>query len=131
MLIDTSGWLSAYHKDEPQHAEAVKFYDAARFRVTHSYILAEFVPLAQVRKLPRKISLEFTRRILDDEEVELIWVDENLHRRAVELLQRREDKNYSLCDAVSFVIMNERGISEALTTDKHFEQENFVRLLKP
>lgn len=46
-------------------------------------------------------------------------------------MQKRIDKNYSLCDAVSFVIMNDREISEALTTDKHFEQENFVRLLKP
>lgn len=132
MFIDTSGWLNAYHKDEPQHAETIKLYDSARFpRITSSYVLAEFVPLAQVRGLPRQKNLKFCRRILDDPEVEVVWVDERLHRRAVELLERRADKNYSLCDAVSFVIMRERGITEALTTDKHFEQENFIRLLKP
>ncbi len=131
MFIDTSGWLSVYHKDEPQYVEAVKFYDDARSLITTSYVLAEFVPLAQVRGLPRRKNLEFCRSIIDDDEVEIIWVDERLHRRAVELIQRREDKNYSLCDAVSFVIMRERGINEALTTDKHFEQENFIRLLKP
>ena len=60
-----------------------------------------------------------------------VTVDEDLHRRAVELIHRRGDKTYSLCDAVNFVIMRERGINEALTTDKHFEQENFIRLLKP
>jgi len=38
-------------------------------------------------------------------------------------VQARQDKTYSLCDAVSFVLMRERGIHEALTTDKHFEQE--------
>ncbi len=41
------------------------------------------------------------------------------------------DKTYSLCDAVSFVLMRLEGITEALTTDHHFEQEGFVRLLKP
>lgn len=54
-----------------------------------------------------------------------------MHTTAFALLQDRLDKTYSLCDAVSFVLMNERGITEALTTDRHFEQEGFVRLLKP
>lgn len=48
----------------------------------------------------------------------------------MQLLQNRQDKTYSLCDAVSFVLMRQRGISESLTTDRHFEQEGFVRLLQ-
>lgn len=131
MLIDTSGWLCAFHKDEPEHAEAVKLYEAATRHLTHSYILAEFVPLAQVRGFPRRGNLQFSKGIMDDAEVELIWVDESLHRQAVELLLERNDKTYSLCDAVSFLIMRTRGISDALTTDHHFEQEGFVRLLQP
>jgi uncharacterized protein len=39
-------------------------------------------------------------------------------------------KNYSLCDAISFLQMQARGITEALTTDRHFEQEGLIRLLK-
>jgi predicted nucleic acid-binding protein len=53
-----------------------------------------------------------------------------LHASAVALLEARPDKRYSLCDAVSFIAMRERGLAEALTTDHHFEQEGFVRLLK-
>jgi predicted nucleic acid-binding protein len=45
-------------------------------------------------------------------------------------LLRRLDKDYSLCDAVSFIIMESEGITEAHTTDHHFEQEGFVRLLR-
>lgn len=57
-------------------------------------------------------------------------MDEALHRSALALLQSRPDKTYSLCDAVSFVLMRHYNITEALTTDRHFEQEGFVRLLK-
>jgi len=67
-------------------------------------------------------------------------VDYGLHDRAMALLNQRSDKVWSLlnqpsdkvwslCDAVSFVVMNERGIGEALTTDHNFEQAGFVRLL--
>ena len=131
MLVDTSGLLCLLHQDEPQHAEAVRLYNDAFRHLTHNYVLAEFVPLAQVRGLPRAQVLAYSQRALTAGDIELVWVDDRLHREAVELLLARTDKSYSLCDAVSFVLMRERGILEALTTDRHFEQEGFVRLLKP
>lgn len=131
MLIDTSGWLCLYHKDELQHQEAKEFYDKTYLPITTNYVLDEFVPLAQTRGFPRKQNLKFSQTILDSQEIEIVWVDEFLHRQAVNLLLEREDKYYSLCDAVSFIIMRERRISDALTTDKHFEQEGFRRLLLP
>jgi predicted nucleic acid-binding protein len=45
------------------------------------------------------------------------------------LLQMQIDKTYSLCDAVSFILMQQRGITDALTTDRHFDQAGFRRLL--
>jgi len=44
-------------------------------------------------------------------------------------LQTQLDKSYSLCDAISFLLMRERGVEEALTTDRRFEQAGFRRLL--
>lgn len=131
MLLDTSGLLCLLHRDETQHAAAVKLYAGAAFRLTHSYVLAEFVPLAQVRGLARDLALEFSQRALESDEVELVWVDKSLHEQAVTLLQARRDKTYSLCDAVSFLLMREYGLNAALTTDKHFAQEGFIRLLSP
>ena len=130
MLIDTSGFLCLLHKDEPEHAESVRVYSEASHFLTHNYILDEFAALANKRNLPREKSLRFSRSILTDVTIELIWVDAVLHESAVTLLEKRTDKSYSLCDAVSFVLMRERGMAEALTTDRHFEQEGFVRLLK-
>lgn len=86
--------------------------------------------LGNVRGIPRPEILEFTARILDDADIEIIWIDEMLHRNAVSLIQQRADKTYSLCDAASFVLVREQVVTKALITDKHFEQEGFVRLLK-
>ena len=130
MLIDTSGFLSLYDRKESLHEKAIEFYDSAKIRLTTSYVLAEYTALAQVRGISRKQIIEFSDQILDDDEIKIIWIDEDLHIKAVELLKNRTVKNYSLCDATSFVVMNENQISEALTTDKHFEQEGFIRLLK-
>ncbi len=130
MLVDTSGFLCFNEKEEPYHEKAVELYDSAKARLTTNYVLAEYTALAQVRGIPRRETIKFSNRILDDERIEIIRIDENLRRRAGELIKQRKDKTYSLCEAVSFVVMRERKITEALTTDKHFEQENFIRLLK-
>jgi len=130
MLLDTSGLLCFLDDKDFRHSEASAFIETADSRLTTSYVLAEFVPLCQVRGLNRKRTLEFIETLIENPLIEIVWVDENLHHQGFTLLQNRIDKNYSLCDAVSFVIMRERGINEALTTDKHFAQEGFIKLLE-
>jgi predicted nucleic acid-binding protein len=67
--------------------------------------------------------------LIDNPEVDVVWVDEYLHRAALAFLQARPDKTYSLCDAISFLLMRSWGVADALTTDHHFQQAGFVRLL--
>ena len=100
-----------------------------RIRLTHSYALAEFVALAQVRRLPRVPALTFMMDLGHNPDIDTLWVDEGLHRAVMALLLARRDKTYSLCDAVSFVLMRQRQVTETLTTDRHFAQEGFQRLL--
>lgn len=130
MLIDTSGFFSIHSAADKQHEKADEVYNRAWFRLTTNYVLDEFVALASARKLSREKILAFSEEILIDEKVEIIWINKATHSKAVELLKNRRDKSYSLCDAVSFIVMREREITEALTTDHYFEQEGFVRLLK-
>ncbi|NJK34273.1 MAG: type II toxin-antitoxin system VapC family toxin [Oscillatoriales cyanobacterium SM2_2_1] len=130
MLLDTSGFLCYLHQNEPQHQEATRLLNSASKRsLTHSYVLAELIALALIRRFPRPAVLAFVMDLLDNPDIETVWVDEQLHRESMKLLIDRQDKTYSLCDAVSFVLMRQRGITEALTTDRHFEQEGFVKLL--
>jgi uncharacterized protein len=131
MLLDTSGLLCLHHRAEPLHDEARAAYKAAPVRLTHNYVLAEFVALATARRLPRMAALTFLADLRENPDIETVWVDEELHQQGLELLFARPDKTYSLCDAVSFVLMQQRHITMALTTDRHFVQEGFQRLLVP
>ena len=131
MLLDTSGFLCYLHRNEPQHQQAVQLLNSAKGSLTHSYVLAELIALALIRRFPRPVVLAFMMDLLDNPDIETVWVGEQLHREGMKLLIDRQDKTYSLCDAVSFVLMRQRGKTEALTTDRHFEQEGFIRLLQP
>jgi len=52
-----------------------------------------------------------------------------LFDRGCELYTSRSDKEWSLTDCISFVVMKERGLTDALTPDRHFEQAGFKILL--
>ena len=131
MLLDTSGLLCFLHQDEAQHKTAVELISNYNGRfITHNYVLAELIALSLVRRFPRSTVLMYSLELMENPTVEMVWVDEILHREAMDLLLVRQDKTYSLCDAISFVLMRKKGIREALTTDKHFEQEGFTRLLQ-
>ena len=129
MLIDTSGFLCYRDRRDHRHKEAVRLYRNAGQRLTHSYVLAEIVPVFTSRGIPRARVLSFCFELIESPLIEVVWVTPELHRRALDLLNARADKSYSLCDAVSFILMRDRGIRDSLTTDHHFDQENLHRLL--
>ena len=62
--------------------------------------------------------------------IEIIPLTEELYENAFALFRRRSDKAWGLTDCISFVVMQERGIFEALTADEHFEQAGFTALLR-
>jgi len=130
VLVDTAGMYCLIDQDDVFHPKAVAEYLTAPVRITHNLILSEMVPLAKSRRLARQRVLDYVRDATRAAEVQFIWIDKTLHDEAVELLYRRSDKDYSLCDAVSFVLMRRYNLTAALTTDRHFEQEGFARLLK-
>ena len=61
---------------------------------------------------------------------EIVPADDELFEAEVDLYARRPDKEWSLTDCISFVVMAHRGIVEALTGDHHFEQAGFRALLR-
>jgi len=80
MLLDTSGLLCLYHQSELFHQQAVQAYKATQVRLTHSYVLAEFVALATARRFPRVPVLEYLGALMDNPDIDLVWIDEQIYR---------------------------------------------------
>ena len=130
MLLDTSGLLALLDSREPLNQLAIDRYRHAEKRLTHGYVLAELVALANSRKVPSANVLEFIKNLIANPDIEVAWPDESLPSQAVSLLIARQGSGYSLCDAVSFVLMCANNVQNALSTDGHFEDEGFNRLLR-
>jgi uncharacterized protein len=60
----------------------------------------------------------------------VVPASQDLFDQGLRLYLARPDKGWSLTDCISFVVMGERNVTEALTADHHFEQAGFVALLK-
>ncbi len=68
--------------------------------------------------------------IMNNPQVTVAPMNRRAFTRSLALYKARPDKGYSLTDCSSMLLMRERRVSEALTTDRHFEQEGFVALLR-
>ena len=70
------------------------------------------------------------RHVLNSPDFEVVSARPDLFDRGLQLHSRRSDKAWSLTDCISFIVMTERGLTEALTGDHHFVQAGFRALLR-
>jgi predicted nucleic acid-binding protein len=77
----------------------------------------------------RQRGIDLLDRFLHDRGYSVLALSDALLTGAVELYQSRKDKSWGLTDCISFTIMNEAGITDALTADIHFQQAGFRALL--
>ena len=97
--------------------------------VTTAWVLTEVGDALAAPPL-RPIFHDLMDELWADEETEIVPSSDALFRRGVALFARRPDKGWSLTDCISFVVMSERGLTEALTGDHHLEQAGFRALLR-
>jgi predicted nucleic acid-binding protein len=77
----------------------------------------------------RGLAIDLLHRIEQSSRIEVVHVNRDLYARGWELYSNRLDKDWGAIDCISFVIMQERNLTEALTGDHHFEQAGFKVLL--
>ncbi|MDJ0658919.1 MAG: PIN domain-containing protein [Crocosphaera sp.] len=135
IFADTSGWANILDRSQPLHPLAVQLYQIARQNrqkiITTNYIITELVALlTSPLRIPRKTTIALIQSLKSSPYIEVIHISSDLDTKAWELLINRVDKEWSLVDCSSFVLMQEMKLSQALTTDHHFEQAGFIRLLK-
>ena len=135
VFVDTSGWASFFVRTEPHHAKAIELMTQWQQQngrvVTTNYILSELAALfTSPLRVPRSTILDCIQTICSRPWVEVVHIDPSLDEAAWKLFGDRLDKEWSLVDCASFVVMQQHGLTDALTADHHFEQAGFVRLLK-
>ena len=135
-FVDTGGWGNLLVSSEPLHTVATGIINGIRRRgdslVTTNYVLAEVSALLiRPLRVPRVRRLELLTEIRRSTWVEIVHIDADTDAKSWRLLERFADKDFSLVDASSFVVMEQLGLRYALTGDRHFEQAGFTRLLKP
>ena len=132
-FVDSVGWIAILNADDELHGKADSEYkklmkSGVRF-VTSTAVLNE-VANALSKPKYRGAVVEFYKKLQKSQRVEIVLVDENLWSCGWELYEKRSDKEWSLTDCISIVIMQERGLKEALTNDRHFEQAGFYAILR-
>ena len=78
----------------------------------------------------KKQAAEIIADFLTSDEVEVVNLDATLFQKAFELYRTHTDKAWGMTDCVSFVVMRERGVTDALTSDKDFRQAGYNALMR-
>lgn len=130
VFADATFYIAVASPRDQLHAIASQFSAAFRGRVvTTEYVLTE-VGNSLSSPTQRGAFLNMVARITADANTEIVPSSSELWQRGLDLYKRRMDKNWSLTDCISFVVMEESGLSDALTADRDFEQAGFNVLLK-
>jgi predicted nucleic acid-binding protein len=134
-FVDTSGWAELVDRTLMFHALAVEKFDQAWNQggrlITTNLVLIELTALlTSPLRMPKSQQIRLIADLRGDSALEVVFIDSVRETEAWNLWNARPDKTWSLVDCASFVVMQQRGFTEALTTDYHFEQAGFVRLLK-
>lgn len=129
-FLDTSGWFAALSPKEAHHKEAratyVSWIERGERLVTTNLVVAEMqILLSRFRGAAE--GLRFLDSLYQDPTHEVVFVDRDLERAAVDRwLRRFGEQRLSLADAVSFEVMRMRRLRRVLALDAHFEAAGFV-----
>jgi predicted nucleic acid-binding protein len=129
VFADTFHFLALLKADDPHHQRAVELH-RVRWQsiVTTDCVLLE-IGDACCSPADHGDFLSLYESIPNDRRVQIVRLTPDPLGRGVALFRSRADKNWPLTDCISFVVMQEQGLSEALTADHHFEQAGFKALL--
>jgi predicted nucleic acid-binding protein len=133
IFADAGYWIALFNPRDQLHDKAVVAAQATQERpiVTSHMVLTEFLNhYASFGEPFRQRAVQVVRSLQDDAGVEIVSQTAEQFDAALTLYAQRHDKAWGLTDCASFLIMQERGITEALAHDEHFSQAGFLPLLR-
>jgi uncharacterized protein len=120
LFADTFYWLAVANVNNPYHATAIARTSTGRIITTDAVRIEVMDASCQHRARP--LAVRFWIESSIDTDLTIVRFESALLDRAAALYTRRMDKDWSLTDYLSFVVMADRGIRTASTCDRHFEQ---------
>jgi predicted nucleic acid-binding protein len=130
LFADTGYFLALINPRDALHERAIEQGRLpGRPVITTAWVLQELADGLCAPKL-RGAFLRILETLQSDASTILVEPEPNLWRRGLALYAARPDKEWSLTDCISIVVMTERGLTEALTGDHHFEQAGLRALLR-
>jgi uncharacterized protein len=132
VFADTSYWLAVLSKEDQFHKLSARFnLESLDLRiVTTELVITEvFNHLCKSARL-RMLASQWAKQLYANESLSIISLARIDLHKAIDFYAARHDKSWSLVDCSSFILMQQFGITNCLTTDHHFEQAGFVNLLR-
>ncbi len=133
VFADSSGFIAAFDLRDARHSKAAQAWKAivrARERlVTTQLVVAETVTFIR-RRDGWALSRQAGEAILKSASIEVVALDRSQFDSAWREFVRNADPKLSLCDAASFIVMRDLGITRALTFDNHFVEAGFALAAK-
>lgn len=129
-LLDTSFIQALLNKQDPYHHKAAAFFP--RVRKAREVWVTEAVLIEVGNALSardRTGAIRFIQQCERAANIHVVPVDHELFEQAFTLYQTRPDKAWGLTDCISFVVMEQHGLTAAVTMDSHFIQAGYHALL--
>ena len=131
IFVDMGYFLALEIADDDNHTAATNHWRQLtripQDLFTTSYIFDEVVTFLNSRGAHAK-AVQIGNRLLASTSIRLIYVDDTIFQSAWEYFRRHQDKRYSFTDCTSFIVMQQNGITTALSFDNHFTQAGFIKL---
>jgi predicted nucleic acid-binding protein len=138
VFVDTGGFVALLVAEDEMHPRASALFESASrdrwtFVITNAVVVETYLVLLARAKDGRRTAISFLDAVEEDQSqgglaVERVRPDDELN--AIALLRTHTDKDYSLCDALSFVVMERLGITEAIAFDRHFREYGRFTILR-
>jgi predicted nucleic acid-binding protein len=137
VFVDTGGFVALLVAEDQMHLRAAAlFASAAQERwtlvTTNAVVIETYSVLLARARDGRNVAISFLDALAEDQSqglvIERVQPDDEIN--AISLVRAHTDKTYSLCDAVSFVVMERLGITEAIAFDRHFREYGRFTILR-
>lgn len=96
--------------------------------VTTEFVLLEVADALSSPSIRSK-TIGFIESLSQFSTLKIVQIDRTLWLNGWALYKQREDKDWGLTDCISFVVMRQEKLTQAFTSDRHFEQAGFLNLL--